>query len=233
MHVDGRAGRGLLRAGRRAVAPVRRLRARATSPTSATTPTRCSRSPATSSACATRCPSSRDGSYRTLPAPNDDVWAWLRGERTVVACNLSDAPVDVADVGPGAIRISTDPRARRRAGRRVAAPRAVGSRDRLARRLSAADPDEPQHARRGRARPRRRRPRTARQDVRRDPDVGRAPSCDGVSPTISARSASTPSASSARVNISASGFWQPCSNESTYASTYSSSSWRRKWSRMS
>ena len=52
-------------------------------------------------------PELRDGAYRTLPAPNDDVWVWRRGERTVVACNLSDAPVDVADVGPGAIRIST------------------------------------------------------------------------------------------------------------------------------
>ena len=52
-------------------------------------------------------PELRDGSYRTLPGPNDDVWAWLRGERTVVACNLSDDAVEVADVGPGAIRIST------------------------------------------------------------------------------------------------------------------------------
>ncbi len=36
-------------------------------------------------------PELRDGAYRTLPAPNDDVWVWLRGERTVVACNLSEA----------------------------------------------------------------------------------------------------------------------------------------------
>src|SRR4051812_45000984 len=52
-------------------------------------------------------PELRSGTYRTLPAPNDDVWVWLRGGRTVVACNLSDAAVEVADVGPGTIRIST------------------------------------------------------------------------------------------------------------------------------
>ena len=52
-------------------------------------------------------PELRDGAYRTLPAPDDDVWVWQRGERTVVACNLSDRAVDVADVGPGEICIST------------------------------------------------------------------------------------------------------------------------------
>ena len=52
-------------------------------------------------------PELRDGSYRTLPGPNDDVWAWLRGERTVVACNLSDDAVELADAGPGTIRVST------------------------------------------------------------------------------------------------------------------------------
>ncbi len=52
-------------------------------------------------------PELRDGAYRTMPAPDPDVWVWLRGERTVVACNLSDAAVEIADVGPGAIRIST------------------------------------------------------------------------------------------------------------------------------
>ncbi len=52
-------------------------------------------------------PELRDGSYRTLAGPNDDVWVWQRGERTVVACNLSDAPVDIAAIGPGAIRVST------------------------------------------------------------------------------------------------------------------------------
>jgi glycosidase len=52
-------------------------------------------------------PELREGTYRTLPAPNADVWVWLRGERTVVACNLSDAAVDIDAVGPGAIRLST------------------------------------------------------------------------------------------------------------------------------
>src|SRR4029079_10440778 len=46
-------------------------------------------------------PELRVGDYRTLPGPTDDVWAWQRGERTVVACNLSDDAVDVAGVGPG------------------------------------------------------------------------------------------------------------------------------------
>jgi alpha-glucosidase len=52
-------------------------------------------------------PELREGAYRTLPAPNDDVWLFRRGERTVVACNLSDAPVEVGLVGIGAIRLST------------------------------------------------------------------------------------------------------------------------------
>ena len=61
----------------------------------------------TSSVCATRCPSCATASYRTLPAPNDDVWLFRRGERTVVACNLSDTAVEVGLVGIGAIRLST------------------------------------------------------------------------------------------------------------------------------
>jgi alpha-glucosidase len=52
-------------------------------------------------------PDLRRGAYRTLTAPNDDVWVWQRGDRTVVACNLSDDAVDVTDVGPGEVRIST------------------------------------------------------------------------------------------------------------------------------
>ena len=63
---------------------------RATSPTSVTIPTRCSRSRATSSVCATRCPSSAAAPYATLPSSDDRLWAWLRGERTVVAMNCSD-----------------------------------------------------------------------------------------------------------------------------------------------
>jgi alpha-glucosidase len=34
------------------------------------------------------------GDYRSLETP-DGVWAWRRGEHTVVAVNLSDAPVEV------------------------------------------------------------------------------------------------------------------------------------------
>jgi len=49
----------------------------------------------------------RTGDYETLPASGDRVWAWRRGDRVVVACNISDEPVDVADVGPGTICIST------------------------------------------------------------------------------------------------------------------------------
>jgi len=52
-------------------------------------------------------PELREGTYTTLPGPNDDVWVWLRGARTVVACNLSDNEVEVAGVGPGAIRVCT------------------------------------------------------------------------------------------------------------------------------
>jgi alpha-glucosidase len=52
-------------------------------------------------------PELRRGAYRTLPGPTDDVWVWQRGERTVVACNLSDDEVDVVSVGPGVIKLST------------------------------------------------------------------------------------------------------------------------------
>jgi len=53
-------------------------------------------------------PELRRGAYTTLPSSNDDVWAWLRGERTVVAMNCSDRAVDVPDAGAGTIRISTN-----------------------------------------------------------------------------------------------------------------------------
>jgi alpha-glucosidase len=52
-------------------------------------------------------PELRTGGYQTLPASDDRVWAWRRGERVVVACNISDEAADVAGVGPAAIRIST------------------------------------------------------------------------------------------------------------------------------
>ncbi|HWS46516.1 MAG TPA: alpha-amylase family glycosyl hydrolase [Acidimicrobiia bacterium] len=61
-------------------------------------------------------PELRTGAYRTLPASNDRVWAWQRGERTVVACNLSDTEADVACAGPGELRLST---IRARAGEHV------------------------------------------------------------------------------------------------------------------
>ena len=124
------------------------------------------------------------------------MWAWRRGDRTVVAMNCSDEPADVDDAGTGAIRIST---IRARDGERVdgiAAPRTVGSRDRLARRLS--DPDEPQHrveATRTRDRPSERSGKDVASRSRPRPPP---PSCPGVSPTINARSARTSSASSAR-----------------------------------
>ena len=141
--VDGRAGRGLhrrpasSRGSRTATSP------RATSPTNATIPTRCSRSRATSSACATRCPTCARGSYDD--AARAPTTACGRGGAATAPSSRATSPttpVDVADAGAGAIRIST---IRARDGERVdgcAAPRAVGSRDRLARRL---DPDEPQH----------------------------------------------------------------------------------------
>ncbi len=47
----------------------------------------------------------RGGGYETLPAP-DGAWVWRRGERTVVAVNLSDEPVDV-DV-QGTVLVATD-----------------------------------------------------------------------------------------------------------------------------
>ena len=103
---------------RRARAPVTPTRAssrgcrsatspRATWPTSATIPTRCSRSPAISSACATRCPSSDAARTRRCASSDDRLWAWQRGDRTVVAMNCSDDAVDVPDAGTGTIRMST------------------------------------------------------------------------------------------------------------------------------
>ena len=61
-------------------------------------------------------PELREGGYASLPAPNDDVWVWRRGERTIVACNLSADAVTVGSAGPGDIRISTN---RARDGERV------------------------------------------------------------------------------------------------------------------
>jgi alpha-glucosidase len=52
-------------------------------------------------------PELRRGSYTTLPSSDDRVWAWQRGDRTIVAMNISDEPADVPDAGTGEIRIST------------------------------------------------------------------------------------------------------------------------------
>jgi alpha-glucosidase len=52
-------------------------------------------------------PELRRGAYRTLPNSDANVWAWLRGDRTVVALNLSDSPSETAEIGPGELRIST------------------------------------------------------------------------------------------------------------------------------
>ena len=51
-------------------------------------------------------PELRRGAYRTLPATSGALWAWARGERTVVAVNFADARATVPDVS-GTIRFST------------------------------------------------------------------------------------------------------------------------------
>jgi alpha-glucosidase len=48
----------------------------------------------------------RGGAYAQLDAP-EGAWAYRRGERVVVALNLSDAPVVVPGVG-GRIEVATD-----------------------------------------------------------------------------------------------------------------------------
>jgi alpha-glucosidase len=52
-------------------------------------------------------PELRDGDYATIDTGSDGVFAWRRGERVVVACNLSDEPATVDGV-TGEIRISSD-----------------------------------------------------------------------------------------------------------------------------
>ena len=64
-----------------------------------------------------RTPDLHSGAYATLPAP-PDVWAWRRGTRTTVVVNMSDAEVDVANVG-GRILVATD---RDRDGERAVDP---------------------------------------------------------------------------------------------------------------
>jgi alpha-glucosidase len=62
----------------------------------------------------------RGGAYETLPAP-EGAWAWRRGEDTVAAVNLSDAPVEI-DVD-GRILIGTD---RSRDGEQIGGPLRLG-----------------------------------------------------------------------------------------------------------
>jgi len=49
----------------------------------------------------------RSGAYRTLECSDGSLWAWMRGERTLVAVNLSDGEASVPGV-VGTLRISTD-----------------------------------------------------------------------------------------------------------------------------
>jgi alpha-glucosidase len=58
----------------------------------------------------------RAGDYAALEAPTG-AWAWRRGDRTVVAVNLGDEPVEVDDLA-GTIALATD---RSREGQRVGA----------------------------------------------------------------------------------------------------------------
>jgi alpha-glucosidase len=51
-------------------------------------------------------PELREGSYRSLPAP-EGVWAWLRGDRTLVALNMSDEPASLPGLD-GRIEIGTE-----------------------------------------------------------------------------------------------------------------------------
>jgi alpha-glucosidase len=52
-------------------------------------------------------PELRRGAYTTLASSDDRLWAWQRGDHTVVAMNCSDEAVDVPDAGAGTIRMST------------------------------------------------------------------------------------------------------------------------------
>jgi alpha-glucosidase len=56
----------------------------------------------------------RRGRYRTIAAP-DGVWAWERGERTIVVLNLSGEEAALPGVD-GAVAVSTD---RRRDGEAI------------------------------------------------------------------------------------------------------------------
>jgi len=57
----------------------------------------------------------RLGGYRRLPSPPGS-WAWRRGDRHVVAVNLSDEAVSLGSPGDGKVLVGTDPD---RAGERI------------------------------------------------------------------------------------------------------------------
>ncbi|TMK29195.1 MAG: DUF3459 domain-containing protein, partial [Actinobacteria bacterium] len=57
----------------------------------------------------------RLGTYRRLPSPPGS-WAWQRGDRHVVAVNLSDGSVSLEAPGGGKVLVGTDPR---RSGERI------------------------------------------------------------------------------------------------------------------
>jgi hypothetical protein len=52
-------------------------------------------------------PELRDGAYASIPTDAEGLWAWRRGERVVVACNISEADATLDDVH-GTIRVCTD-----------------------------------------------------------------------------------------------------------------------------
>ena len=64
----------------------------------------------------------RLGRYRTLDAP-EGVWAWSRGDRVVVALNLTDDLVHLPGV-EGAVRLGTD---RRRDGETITGELRLGA----------------------------------------------------------------------------------------------------------
>jgi alpha-glucosidase len=51
----------------------------------------------------------RLGNYRRLPTPSG-IWAWQRGDRHVVALNLSDEPVSLETAVDGKVIVGTDPK---------------------------------------------------------------------------------------------------------------------------
>jgi hypothetical protein len=42
-----------------------------------------------------------------MTVPNEHCWLWLRGDRTLVACNMSDEPARI-ETGRGQIVFATD-----------------------------------------------------------------------------------------------------------------------------